>query len=254
MTLNPMDLTGRCILITGASSGLGRATAMLMSQLGARLLLLGRNEERLQQTLAALEGEGHQYLAFDMNDVQGIASMVAEQAAKIGPFSGLVHSAGTTQTRPLQVCRPEDMENLFRINVVAASQLLRGLTKPRVVSSTGCSAVLVGSVMSCVGAPGKAAYSTSKAAVLGLVRSAALELARQKIRVNAILPGYFRSEMNERDEKSMTAEQVQEIEKLHPLGIGRVEDVAAAAAFLVADASRWITGAGLTVDGGFTAH
>jgi NAD(P)-dependent dehydrogenase (short-subunit alcohol dehydrogenase family) len=254
MTLNPMDLTGRSVLITGASSGLGRATAVLMSQLGARLLLLGRSEERLQQTLASLEGEGHQCLAFDLNEVQGIAAMVAEQAAKIGPFSGLVHSAGVTQTRPLQICRPEDIENLFRVNVVAASQLLRGLTKPRVISPDGCSAVIVGSVMSCVGAPGKASYSTSKAAVLGLVRSAALELARQRIRVNALLPGYFRSEMNERDEKSMTSEQVQEIEKLHPLGIGRAEDVAGAAAFLVADASRWITGTGLTVDGGYTAH
>lgn len=254
MAFNPMDLAGRSMLVTGASSGLGRATAVLLSRLGARLLLIGRNPERLRQTLDSLEGEGHQSLEFDLNDVEGIVPMIAEQTAKFAPLSGLFHAAGITQTRPLAVCRPEDIESIFRTNVLAASQLLRGLTKPRAVSPDGCSAVIVGSVMSCVGAPGKIAYSISKTAVLGLVRSAALELVRNRIRVNAILPGYFRSEMNERDEKSMTAEQLQEIEKLHPLGIGRVEDVAGAAAFLLSDASRWMTGTGLVVDGGYTVR
>ncbi len=254
MALNPMDLSGRGVLVTGASSGLGRAASILMSRLGARLLLLGRDAERLNETRAALDGEGHDCLAFDLNETGRIAPMLGEQLAKFGPLSGLVHAAGIAQTRPLQVCRPEDFENLLRIHVVAASQLLRGLTKPRAVAPDGCSAVIVGSVMSCVGAPGKGAYATSKAAVLGLVRCAALELARHRIRVNAILPGYFRSEMNLRDAKSMTPEQLQEIAKVHPLGIGEPDDVALPVAFLVSDASRWITGAGLAVDGGYMAQ
>jgi len=256
MALNPMDLTGRCVLITGASSGLGRATAILMSRLGARLLLLGRNVERLRQTLAALEGEGHGVLEFDLNNVDGIVPMLTEQAAKFSPLSGLVHAAGITQTRPLQVCRPEDYESIYRVNVVAASQLLRGLTKPRIVLPTGCSAVIIGSDMSIRGLPGLSSYASSKAAVLGLVRCAALELARFHIRVNAVLPGHFggESEMDRDFRQHVPAENVRKLEELYPLGFGRSEDVANAVAFLIADTARWITGSSLVVDGGRTVH
>jgi NAD(P)-dependent dehydrogenase (short-subunit alcohol dehydrogenase family) len=256
MAFNPMDLTGHCVLVTGASSGLGRAAAVLMSRLGARLLLLGRDAERLRQTQDALEGEGHGILAFDLNDVEGIVPMVAEQAARFAPFSGLVHAAGITQTRPLQVCRPEDFESIYRVNVVAASQLLRGLTKPRAIASAGCSAVIVGSDVSLLGLPGLSSYACSKTAVLGLVRCAALELARLRIRVNAVLPGHFGgdSEMDRDFQKRLSAENVRKIEELYPLGFGRSEDVANAVAFLVADTARWITGSSLVVDGGRTAH
>lgn len=254
MALNPMDLSGRCVMITGASSGLGRATAILMSQLGARLLLLGRNAERLRQTLGSLQGSGHGVLDFDLNNVNEIVPMVVEQAAKFAPLSGLVHAAGITQTRPLQVCRPEDFESIYRVNVVAASQFLRSLTKPRVISPAGCSAVIIGSDMSLRGLPGLSSYASSKAAVLGLVRCAALELARLHIRVNAVLPGHFggESEMDRDFRQRVPAENVHKLEELYPLGFGRAEDVANAAAFLVADTARWITGSSLVVDGGRT--
>lgn len=251
---NPLDLTGRSVLVTGASSGLGRATAILMSRLGARVLLLGRSVQRLQETLDRLEGAGHQLVSFDLENVEGIPDLLADQATRFASFSGLVHSAGALTTKPLYLCRPEDYESLYRLHVVAAAQFLRGLTRRGVASPEGCSAVLVGSVMSCVAAPGKAAYAASKAAVLGLVRAAALELVRHRIRVNAVLPGSFQSEMTEQDEKRLTEEQIQEIKNMHPLGVGRAEDVANAVAFLVADSGRWITGTGLIVDGGYMAH
>jgi NAD(P)-dependent dehydrogenase (short-subunit alcohol dehydrogenase family) len=252
MTLNPMDLTGRHVLVTGASSGLGRATAVLMSRLGARLSLLGRDTARLKQTLDGLEGEGHETLSFDLSHSEQIPEMLAQQAAQIGPFAGLVHSAGAAQTRPLRVSRPQDFEDLYRLHVVAASQLLRGLAKRGVTDERGCAAVVVASDMSLIGLPGLAAYAASKAGVLGLVRCAALELARFRIRVNAVLPGHFvgESQMDSDLRKQVPAAQVSRLEDAYPLGFGRAADVANVIAFLVADTSRWMTGSSVVVDGG----
>jgi NAD(P)-dependent dehydrogenase (short-subunit alcohol dehydrogenase family) len=254
MTVNPMDLTGSRVLVTGASSGLGRASAILMSQLGARLLLVARSSERLQETLNSLEGDGHQSLAYDLSDVDGIPAMLTEQAASFGKLDGVVHAAGILSTRPLRVSSPEVFESIYRVNVVAAGQLLRAITKRSVVGEQGCSVVLVGSVTSLVGAPGLAAYSASKAGLLGLMRSAALELAPSRIRVNAVLPGQFESPMADQQWKSLTEEQVAQIGAMHPLGIGQAEDVANCTAFLISSAARWVTGSSLAVDGGYTAH
>lgn len=254
MTVNPMNLGGMNVLVTGASSGLGRASAVLMSQLGARVLLVGRNPERLQETLELLDGQGHQSLAFDLGDVAAIAAMLDQQAASFGRFDGVVHAAGILSTRPLRVSNPDVFESIYRINVVAAGQLLRGITKRSVVGDSGCSVVLVGSVTSSVGVPGLAAYAASKSAILGLMRSAALELAPSRIRVNAILPGQFESPMADQQWKGLTEEQIARIGAMHPLGIGRASDVANCIAFLVSPAARWVTGSTLAVDGGYTAH
>ncbi len=254
MSLNPMDLSGANVLVTGASSGLGRAAAICMSQLGARILLVGRNADRLQETLALLEGPGHQSLAFDLNDVAPIAAMLEQQAASFGKLDGLVHAAGILSTRPLRVSGPEVFESIYRINVVAAGQLLRGLTRRSVVGEKGCAVVLVGSVTSSVGVPGLAAYAASKSAILGLMRSAALELAPSRIRVNAVLPGQFESPMTDQQWKTLTEAQIAQIGAMHPLGIGQAADVANCIAFLVSPAARWVTGSALAVDGGYTAH
>jgi len=254
MAINLMDLTGMNVLVTGASSGLGRASAVLLSQLGARVLLIARNEERLQETLGALEGDGHQSLVYDLNEVDGIPGMLTEQAGSFGKLDGVVHAAGILSTRPLRVSSPEVFESIYRVNVVAAGQLLRGITKRSVVGEEGCSVVLVGSVTSSVGAPGLAAYSASKSGLLGLMRSAALELAPSRVRVNAVLPGQFESPMADMQWKSLTEEQVAQIGAMHPLGIGKAEDVANCVAFLISPAARWVTGSSLAVDGGYTAQ
>jgi NAD(P)-dependent dehydrogenase (short-subunit alcohol dehydrogenase family) len=254
MAYNPMELTGRNMLVTGASSGLGRATAVLLSRLGAKVLLMARNLDRLRETLDRLDGTGHQSVSFDLNETERIPGVLADLAKDFGPFSGVVHSAGMVQYKPIHVCRPEDFEMLYRLHVVAPAQLLRGLTRRGVAAAEGCSVVILGSVMSVIGAPGLAAYASAKAAVLGLVRTAALELARDRIRVNAVLPGYCETPMLELDRKVRTPEQVERTQQEHPLGLGRPEDVANAVAFLLADTGRWVTGSCMAVDGGYTAH
>jgi NAD(P)-dependent dehydrogenase (short-subunit alcohol dehydrogenase family) len=251
---NPMELTGRGVLVTGASSGLGRATAVLLSRLGARVFLIGRDETRLQETLRALEGQGHDAMSFDLNQTEKIPGLLVDLAGRFLPFSGVVHAAGNAQLKPLRVCRPQDLDDLHRIHVVAASQLLRGLTKRGVTAPGGCSVVILGSIASLRGASGMASYCTAKAAVLGLIRAAALELAQDKIRVNAVLPGYCETAMTDGTSQLRSAEHVQKTIAEHPLGVGRPEDVANAVAFLIADTARWITGSSLVVDGGFTAH
>ncbi|MHB8900799.1 MAG: SDR family NAD(P)-dependent oxidoreductase, partial [Thermoguttaceae bacterium] len=150
MPLNPMDLSGANVLVTGASSGLGRESAIVMSQLGARVLLVARNAERLDETMGLLEGAGHQSLVMDLSDVAAIPAMLDRQAATFGRLDGLVHAAGILSTRPLRISSPEVFESIYRINVVAAGQLLRGITKRTVAGDQGCSVVLVGSVTSLV--------------------------------------------------------------------------------------------------------
>ena len=250
---NPLDLTGRVLLVTGASSGIGRETAVLLSQLGARIVLVGRNSERLAETVRNLSGTGHCTEAFDLAQTEQISAWLKDLCTVTGPLNGLVHCAGIHSTMPLRVLSPRVFEQVYRINVSAAAMLAKGFRQ------TGCyipggSIVLVSSVMGLVGEVAVSAYSSSKAAVLGLTRALALELAREKIRVNCVVPGLVKTEMTAQLRRSLSPDQVSAIESRHPLGLGEPRDVAHAIAFLLADTASWITGSGLVVDGGYTAR
>jgi len=248
-----MDLSGRIVLVTGASSGIGRDTAVLLSELGARLVLTGRDPARLDDTLAELAGRGHSVEPFDLRTADGIPGWVRTIASKTGPLGGLVHCAGVHSHRPLRILDAEKFEEVQRINVTASMMLAKGF-RQKGCCTAGASIVLLSSVAGLVGQPGIAAYAASKAAVSGLTRCLAVELAAERIRVNCIAPAMVKTEMAEHLFRSLTAEQVISIELEHPLGIGRPRDVANAAAFLLSDAARWITGSILVVDGGFTAR
>ena len=252
--INPMDLQGRRILVTGASSGIGRETAILLSRLGARLILVGRDKERLAQTESRLEGQGHCAQAFDLTEVAAIPNWMRVLTAGGEVLHGLVHSAGVDATRPLNVLSPEVLSRTLRINLEAAVGLLRGFRQKGVHCKNGSSVVLLASVMALVGQPGVAAYSATKGALVALARSVALELAGDHIRVNCVAPGHVKTEMAETLRQKLSSEQFAALEARHPLGIGTALDVAYSIAFLLADTGRWITGTTLVVDGGYTAH
>ncbi len=251
-TTNPLDLSGRTILVTGASSGIGRATAILLSQLNGRLVLTGRNPERLEETRRQLAGDGHRAVPFDLSCLDGIVPWLKEVTAETGPLGGIVHSAGLGPTVPLRVLSPQKAEEIMKVNALAAMMLARGFRQ------RGCCAregrlVFLSSVAAVVGRPGLAAYAASKAALNGLVRALAKELAPEGIRVNCIAPAWVKTEMMEQYTDSISAEQLKAAEAAHPLGLGTPLDVAYAVAFLLAQTGRWITGTTLVVDGGYSA-
>lgn len=251
--INPLDLSGRTVLVTGASSGIGRETAILLSRLGARLVLASRNADRLAQVAQALEGKGHIAEAFDVSAVDSIPAWMKSVSAKAGAFNGVVHSAGAQLLRPIQMTRAEDVEKVMRVNVTAAFGLARGLAQ-KGVAGQPASIVLISSAAGLAGQSGRSAYAASKGAIMALVRSLAMELARQKIRVNCVAPAVVESEMAEQIKAAVTDEQFAAIVAQHPLGLGTPLDVAHAIAFLLADTGRWITGSTLVVDGGYTAQ
>ena len=254
MSANPMDLSGRTLLITGASSGIGRECAVLLSSLNARLVIAGRDKGKLEQTLSSLTGAGHTIETFDLSATDQIVDWVRKIAGQAGPLHGFVHSAGKQLTATIRSMSLAAIEDQMRVNLYSSMMLARGFCQ-RGCFVKGGSMVFISSIMGSLGKPAISAYCASKAAILGLTRSLALELVKDKIRVNCITPAYVvGTEMSANLKELMLPEQWSALEAEHPLGLGTPRDVANAAAFLLADTGRWITGTALVVDGGYSAQ
>ena len=252
MSLNVIDLTGRTILITGASSGIGRETAMLLSQLNARLILVARNRDRLEQTRAALEGTVHEVEVFDVTALDAIPAWMKNLALRHGPLYGVVHSAGVYEVVPLRILTASKLDEIMRVNLSAALLLAKGF-RQKGCHGEGGSLVLLSSVAGLRGHAGLSAYTASKSALFGLTKSLAMELAREGIRVNCVAPGLVATEMSAQFEEQTLQRKIV-VESEYPLGIGSPRDVANGIAFLLSEAARWITGTTLTIDGGYSAH
>jgi NAD(P)-dependent dehydrogenase (short-subunit alcohol dehydrogenase family) len=249
---NPMDLAGSTVLVTGASGGIGRETAILLSSLNARLVLTGRNRERLEQTLSCLSGEGHRIEPFDLARTEQIPQWF-RSLTEAGPLRGLVHAAGRQLTSPIRFAAVQSTEELFRTNLHSGIMLVRGFCQKNCHTAEG-SIVFVSSVMGLVGKRDISVYSATKAALIGLAKSLAVELARDQIRVNCVAPAFVQTEMLDGVRELLSPEQFEALEKAHPLGFGTARDVANAIAFLLAGTGRWITGSVLVVDGGYSAQ
>jgi NAD(P)-dependent dehydrogenase (short-subunit alcohol dehydrogenase family) len=249
------SLDEKVIIVTGASSGIGRQCAIFCSELGAMVILIGRNPERLEDTLSALcDPMEHLHYAVDLCDYEKVDSIVQNAVKKLGKIDGLVNCAGISNTLPLRMIKPDKMDVLFRNNVNGAIQLTKYVTKSSNISTNGASIIFITSVMAIVGEVGKAFYGMTKGALLAAARSLAIELAPKKIRVNCISPGVVVTPMSMGSVYSKNKETLNRVKSLHPLGFGEPEDVANACIFLLSDEARWITGTDLIVDGGYTAR
>lgn len=250
---NPFDLTGKRILVTGASSGIGRSVAIECSKMGAELVLMGRDKFRLEETLSMLSSNKlHIYITGDLEkgiDFDRLSSVIQEG----NKLSGLVNCAGVTTTLPIKSINLERIQNTFNINVFGAFEMAKWFTKKSIVESDGGSIVFIASIMGQMGEVGKTLYSMSKGALISGCRSMAMELATKKIRVNSISPGVVLTPMVENGVYAKDHDLFNKVKQKHPLGIGESKDIANAVIFLLSDGAKWITGTNLTVDGGYTA-
>lgn len=250
---NPFSLGGKTIIVTGASSGIGRQCAISCSEMGARVALIGRNVERLEETKSQLDGAGHMAISYDLTDMEHHKDLVSDIVAKMGAIDGLVNCAGISTTMPFKLMTPEKLEEFFKTNVYATIELTRQVLNIKNVNKQGASVIFFASVMGCVGENAKSLYSLTKGALISGCRSLAIEYAPKKIRINVVSPGVVETAINRNQPYLADPERRKHTESLHPLGIGKTEDIANACVYLLSDASRWVTAQNLVVDGGYTA-
>jgi NAD(P)-dependent dehydrogenase (short-subunit alcohol dehydrogenase family) len=249
-----LDFANRWVVVTGASAGLGRAISVELSRHGARVVLLARDEARLAETATLLGDAEHRVISLDLSRHDSIAASIAKLHKDVGALYGLCHAAGVVATRPLTGNTIEVVQAQLNVNLLAGLELARVICRRDVMTPEGGSLLFLSSVYGQVGMPGQIGYCATKGALAAAARAMAIELARRKIRVNCISPGLVFTEMTKQSLGVLSADHVEKLKAAHPLGIGEPEDVARAAVFLLAPSNRWITGADLAVDGGFTAQ
>lgn len=251
-----LSLKNKHILVTGATSGIGRQTAILTSKYGARVSIIGRREEKLQETLSMMSGEGHDFSVFDLSDINGIEPLIKNIVAKNGPFDGYVQCAGINKDQPINSVKFDKIHELMLTNFYSFYEMVRVISR-KGRFNPGLSIVGISSTAAECGVSSNTAYSATKAAMNGAMRSMAKELSVKGIRVNTILPGPTNTEMYREYLTLRTGVKEQE-SSLTPvqrnyLGINEPSDVANAAMFLLSPASRMITGIELPVDAGYTS-
>lgn len=245
---------GKTIVVSGASSGIGRAVAIHLARRGAGLILIGRNRDRLEDTAKRSGAQACRIIPLDLTDVSAIMQAVKEAASAVGRLYGFCHAAGTVDTLPLSATSPEKLHAMMQVNYVAGMELARSVTRRDLLNEEGGAVLFIAAIYGLVGKPGQIAYSGSKGAVIAAARAMAIELARRNVRVNVLSPGMVRTEMTEKAIAGLSPQQVQALKDAHPLGFGSPDDIANAAAFLLSPQSNWITGANLVVDGGCSAQ
>jgi len=245
--MNPFSLVGKTILITGASSGIGRATAVSCSQMGAVIILTGRNETRLSETYSMLEGHDHQQICADLT-IQNEMDKLIELLPKL---DGIVSVAGTAKPLVLQQTDKEDVNEIMQINTFVPIHLTRLVLQHKKLNK-GASLIYISSINgnNCAYI-GSSIYAASKSALTGFMKGVALELAPRGIRANCINPGMIDTDLLKSG--SIGQDELEKDRLKYPLKrYGKPEEVAYAAVYLLSDATKWITGSSLLIDGGYT--
>ena len=244
---NPFSLEGKTILVTGASSGIGQATAIECSKMGAKLVITGRNVERLQQTFDQLSGDGHRQVIAELTKDDDVKRMVEE----CPELNGIVLCAGKGITLPLNFATREKFDSIFNVNFFAPIELLRIFLKKKKIDKSS-SVVFVSSIGGNFNFNvGNGIYGSSKAALNSCMKFLAKELAAKKIRVNSVNPGMVNTKLIQGG--SISDEQKKADMELYPLKrYGEPEEIAHGIIYLLSDASSWVTGHSLVIDGGVT--
>jgi NAD(P)-dependent dehydrogenase (short-subunit alcohol dehydrogenase family) len=244
---NPFSLKGKTILVTGASSGIGKSIAIECSKMGANVIITARNEERLKETISQMEGEKHSVIIADLTDENARRQL----ADNLPTLDGLVNCAGINKLLPFPFITSESLLKVMDINFTAPALLSTELIKKKKIFKNS-SIVFISSISGiyCT-AVGGSIYSASKGAINGLIKGMALDLASKSIRVNSVNPGVIETHIF--DEGTITPEQLEDDKKRYPLKRhGKPEEVAYAVIYLLSDASGWVTGSNIVIDGGFT--
>lgn len=247
---NSFSLEGKTILITGASSGIGRQCAVDCSKMGAKVIAIGRDETRLQAVLSEMNG-ACAIRKFDLDDLDGINGLVKSIVDEHGKLDGFIHAAGIEVTAPVKLLSPSDYEAVYRTNVLSAVEIVKSLTGILTFNKGG-SIVLISSISGVIARTGLCAYAASKGALVSASRVMALEMSHRGIRVNTISPGTVMTPMMQRALDAMSpSDRAKRVDNF-PLGLGQPSDISGACVFLLSDAARWITGHNLIIDGGYT--
>lgn len=249
MEYNPYSLKGKTILVTGASSGIGQTTAIECSKLGAKLVITGRNKERLSKTLGSLMGEGHEMIVADLDDEDVITSL----ANDVPQLDGVSCNAGiSVGTKPVNFYKKNDLEQMFQTNTLSAVLLIKALLKKKKFNKPSSLVVTSSIEGNFVTSIGNGMYGMTKAALSSYARTVALELAPKGVRCNAVTPGMVKTPLIVSD-GDLTQEQLDADEARYPLGrYGEPKDVAWAIIYFLSDASCWVTGTTLKIDGGIS--
>lgn len=242
-------LEGKRILITGASSGIGKAIAQQCAIAGANCIITARNIERLNVTLNLLEGEGHQAITSDLSEISYINELISE----LPKLDGVVSCAGVVETKLIKFTEEQDLERLFQINTFSTIRLVRGLVQNKKLNKEA-SLIFISSISGTrCGYIGGSLYGSTKGALEGFTKATALELAPQKIRVNTIVPGMIDTALlkdTEVDNELLESDRLRYPMKRY----GKPEEVGYAAVYLLSDATKWVTGTSLLIDGGYTLN
>ena len=242
---NPFSLKNKVILITGASSGIGKSIAIECAKMEAVLIITGRNSERLNDTYSQLQGVGHLQLLVDLT----IDNDISEIVNQLPILDGIVHCAGVLKKMPFKFLNRNEIHRIMDLNFYSPTLLSQSIVKHKKIKKGG-SIVFISSIASHVASYGSSAYMASKGAINSLFKAMALELSGNQIRVNSIEPGLIKTHLAL---ASLTSDDLENYEKRYPLGrFGEPEEVAYAVIYLLSDTTRWMTGSVLTLDGGIT--
>lgn len=215
---------------------------------------LGRNQDRLEETVALMESKGHVLVTLDLTESEKIKENVSNIVSAVGPIHGVLHCAGISETLPLKLMKRELLDKFFRNNVYSAIEMTREVCSVKNVAKEGASIVFFSSIMGCVGESGKSLYSMTKGALIAATRSLACEFAKKRIRFNCVSPGAILTPINANMPHMADPEKKQALVDKHLLGLGDCSDISNACIYLLSDASKWVTGQNLIVDGGYTAR